>query len=40
MKIWLHMIKLPVRDADGKVSDLGAIATDATQRKREETALT
>ncbi len=40
VKIWLHMIKFPVRDADGKVSGLGAIATDATQRKRAETALT
>ena len=32
----LHMIKLPVRDADGKVSGLGAIATDVIERKRAE----
>ncbi len=32
----LHMIKFPVRDADGKVSGLGAIATDVTERKRAE----
>ena len=32
----LHMIKFPVRDAAGKVSGPGAIATDATQRKRAE----
>ncbi len=33
------MIKSPARDAAGKVSGLGAIATDATQRKRAEAAL-
>ncbi len=32
----LHMIKFPVRDADGKVSGLGAIVTDVTERKRAE----
>ncbi len=32
----LHMIKFPVRDADGKVSGLGALATDVTERKRAE----
>jgi hypothetical protein len=32
----LHMIKFPVRDADGKVSGLGAIATDVIERKRAE----
>ncbi len=32
----MHMIKSPVRDAAGKVSGLGAIATDITERKRAE----
>ena len=32
----VHMIKLPVRDAGGMVSSLGAIATDVTERKRAE----
>ena len=32
----LYMFKFPVRDADGKVSGLGAIATDAIERKRAE----
>ncbi len=32
----LHMIKFPVRDADGKVSGLGAIAIDVFERKRAE----
>ena len=32
----LHMIKFPVRDADGKVSGLGAIATDVIECKRAE----
>ncbi len=32
----LHMIKFPVRGADGKVSGLGAIATDVIERKRAE----
>ncbi len=31
-----HMIEVPVRDADGKVSGLGAIAADVTERKRAE----
>ncbi len=31
-----YMIKFPVRDADGKVSDLGAITADATERKHAE----
>ncbi len=34
--VTLHMIKFPVRDADGKVSGLGAIATDVIERKRAE----
>ena len=32
----LRMIKFPVRDADGNVSGLGAIATDVIERKRAE----
>jgi hypothetical protein len=28
--------EFPVRDADGKVSDLGAITADATERKHAE----
>ncbi len=32
----LHMIKFPVRDADGKVSGLGTIATGVIERKRAE----
>ncbi len=36
----LHMIKSPVRDAAGKVSGLGAIATDITERKRAESRRT
>ena len=35
----LHMIKFPIRDADGNISGLGAIATDITERKRAEAAL-
>ncbi len=36
----LHMIKFPVRDAAGKVSGLGAIATDIIERKRAESRRT
>ena len=32
----LHMIKLPIRGADGNVFGLGAIATDVIERKRAE----
>ncbi len=32
----LHMIKFPFRDADGKVSGLGAIAAAVTERKHAE----
>ncbi len=32
----LQMIKFPVRDADGKVSGLGAIAADVTEREHAE----
>ena len=32
----LHMIEFPYRDADGKVSGLGAIAADVTERKHAE----
>ncbi len=32
----LHMIKFPYRDADGKVSGLGAIAAAVTERKHAE----
>ena len=35
----LNVIKFPVRDADGEVFGLGAIATDITKRKRAEAAL-
>jgi PAS domain-containing protein len=36
----LHMIMFPVRDADGKVSSLGAIAADVTEDKRAESRRT
>ncbi len=32
----LHMIKVPARDAGGRISELGPIATDVTERKRAE----
>ncbi len=32
----LHMIRFPVRDADGNVSGLGAIAADHTEPKHAE----
>ncbi len=32
----LHMIKFPIRDTDGKVSGLGAIAAAVTERKHAE----
>ncbi len=35
----LHMIKFPIRDSDGNISGLGAIATDVTERKRAQEAL-
>ena len=31
-----YVIEFPVRDADGKVSGLGAIAVDVTERKHAE----
>ena len=35
----LHMIKFPIRDPDGDISGLGAIATHVTERKQTEAAL-
>jgi prevent-host-death family protein len=35
----LHMIKFPIRDDAGRVTGLGAIASDVTERKRAEEAL-
>ncbi len=32
----LQMVKFPVRDVDGNVSGLGAIAIDVIERKRAE----
>ncbi len=35
----LHMTKFPIRDAEGRISGLGAIASDVTERKRTEERL-
>ena len=36
----LHMVKFPVRDANGKVSGLGAIAAAVTERRHAEARAT